>query len=65
MRARRTAALTLTSVLMLGLAADNGPAQPAKETAVEDTAYLLQPFMVQAAARRGEIGPFEIIVTGK
>ena len=33
----RTAALTLTSVLVLGLAACSGPAQPAKETAAEAT----------------------------
>ena len=34
-------------------------------TAVKDTTYLLQPFMVRAAARRGESGPFEITVTRK
>ena len=34
-------------------------------TAAKDTTYLLQPFMVRAAARRGESGPFEITVTRK
>ena len=34
-------------------------------TAAKDATYLLQPFMVRAAARRGESGPFEITVTRK
>lgn len=34
-------------------------------TAAKDTIYLLQPFMVRAAARRGESGTFEITVTRK
>ena len=34
-------------------------------TAAKDATYLLQPFMVRAAARRGEGGPFEITVTRK
>ncbi|MBT9473266.1 MAG: hypothetical protein V4514_21895 [Pseudomonadota bacterium] len=34
-------------------------------TAAKDTIYLLQPFMVRAAARRGESGTFEISVTRK
>ncbi|MDO9433769.1 MAG: hypothetical protein Q7T84_20965 [Phenylobacterium sp.] len=34
-------------------------------TAVRDTVYLLKPFLVRAAARRGESGTFEITVTRK
>lgn len=34
-------------------------------TAAKDTVYLLKPFLVRAAARRGESGTFEITVTRK
>ncbi len=34
-------------------------------TADKDTVYLLKPFLVRAAARRGESGTFEITVTRK